>query len=62
MSLYGQVIYRGENQRQKEEEGKIPAEGDAIDLLKAPAQFSLERSTSLTTMLTSVHAAHLLPF
>lgn len=52
MSLYGQAIYRRENKKQKE--AKIPAEGDGTDLLKAPAQLSLERSASLTTMFTAV--------
>lgn len=45
--------YTEERTKEKEEEGKIPAEGDGIDLLMAPAQFSLERRA-----ITSVQCLH----
>lgn len=44
---------RGRRERflQRDEEGKIPAEGYGIELLMIPVQFSSEKSASLTTML-----------
>lgn len=63
ISLYDQVIYRGENRGwQKREEGKIPVEGDGIELLMVPAPFSSEKNASLSTMLASVHAVFQLIF